>query len=1460
MNETDRTQKMLQAIMRNLAEIRGELDVIKQQSVSREQMQKLQGRIEALERKLALTQAEAAYVEQAPLEHAADETPPATELETITGLVAKEAKWTEEETPPVAEPEIKAHYDLPEITEEAAVAPELPGEPEAPLDAEPVAPEAPPEIVEKAAIVTEPAAPQAPPREEPMAPPPTPGIGGMHAQQQAPPRPTHKPEAPRPSPRPSPPPPPVKKKPPRTINWGDVESTAAVWGTRIGAFIVVLGLGYLLSIGFGKLGMVGKTIVVYLACAGMWTTGLVFDRLEKYTVWARIMIAGGWAGLYVTTFLIHYLPQARLIADPTVDVLLLMGLAVGMIVHSFRYRSEALTALCYFIAFITIAMTIRLAEAAMISLVASAVLAVSMLFILYRQQWFSLAMFSLIACYATHAILVRFLEMNIWVGGVRTGTEFTTGSIMLYLYWLTFTLATYIIKPDKERKETKSLWMLAMNFFLFVAVARYHFGTAHPEWRWYFTGSLAVAYIVQAFLTHSWKRWNLYTLNLVIAVLCTTLTLYFKLLGGAWLAVAWLLQAEALYAAGLLGDERRFRLLAIANFALVVGWMFLRDFFQNDTLTLMGYTLFVRTLTFGTLAVVLYLNAIFRHTLRGRIDNKETYSFLFGYLATVVATILLVRNWVPEEILTAAVFAAALGLALMEIGLRVDEPHLRVQGSFFSFLAIVGALAPLLGASEMYYSRGLAYRIGCEAAVIALAYVAFARFHRLGRLAGRLHEIELNVSKAFAAAVLIAVIACYREIAPSAPLWLAFAWLLLGVAFLEIGVALKSLFFRVQGYVMTGLTLVWSLYAFVVEPRWFTEMPHHAWSLVLVIGGLFYLFARLGAIAARDAAALHESERFADWPGGGSLLAAAYSLAGTLILVLLLRQEMIGRWPLFISFAWLLTAALLLEAGARFQSRILRWQAVALAALAFFFALWMNTETGTMFGPLSENAVALLLCTAALYYLYERYRRAVPADAPPLDARLPASDALSWLAGVLLLLLLQREIHVRWPAWVIVAWLAPMGAYFALGLKLKRPQFLLQGLAAALAIFLWAMLATIPAHYPVYQIGNMRALTVPVVIVAFYALFALLYRLAPKLFRDNAAVYAGYARDGFSLAATILLVTLLTYEINDTNKAFTVLAWIVLAVMLLEIGRLLADLGLKSQGMALALAAFVRAVLVNMSGPHGIYGSLNGRIITVTITALWLMYLFMRLRGSREETILQAPEQYAGALFSYLGTALLIMVMRSDVHPHTLAPAAFAGLLVALMLAGLLLRERHLLYQTLVLVVPVAVGVLYYNFTSVGSYANRTGGFTALALLFLARVLWQTVLVKSAGRYVEEGPVLTFLRGVARHIFSVPAAALLVIFLFLEMSGSLEKYLTIAWAGEGLLLMVLGFALSDRLLRFGGLGLLAVCVLKVFFDLYVLDIERVYKVIALIGLGGILILTGWFYSRYRAQIKKLLVD
>ena len=50
-------------------------------------------------------------------------------------------------------------------------------------------------------------------------------------------------------------------------------------------------------------------------------------------------------------------PEARIIESPFVGSLGLLAVAAGMIAHTLRYRSQAVTAVAYFAAFAAIALT-----------------------------------------------------------------------------------------------------------------------------------------------------------------------------------------------------------------------------------------------------------------------------------------------------------------------------------------------------------------------------------------------------------------------------------------------------------------------------------------------------------------------------------------------------------------------------------------------------------------------------------------------------------------------------------------------------------------------------------------------------------------------------------------------------------------------------------------------------------------------------------------------------------------------------------------------------------------------------------------------------------------------------------------------------------------------------------------------------------------------------------------------
>jgi len=1289
----DQLKKALDVILLELSEIRSEITRLKEASVNQKQISDVQARIGELEKQILKG--------PIPLVITPPSAVPKEEIPSPT-TIPKDLKFDVPSSKP-PEPKISPPSGIPPPPE---IHP-LPSIPKPPIIVPP--PLTP--VEEKIPKAKPPPLPPMPPRVEP-----------------------------KPVIRPKPPPPPPK--PPRQpFDWDKFEARLIFWGVRVAALFAVLSVGYLLSMGFGKLGLFGKAMSVYCAFAAMLITGVVFERWEKYKTWARIMIAGGWSGIYITSFFIYYLPQARLIPDAFMDVVLLSCIAVGMIAHSFKYRSESLTTLTFFIAFITISLSIKFTNQTLFSLFSNTVLAVSMLVIFYRMRWYRLALLCVNACYGAHTLWLSPLVPVFRASGGHD-TEFWTGLAMLGIYWITFTLAVVIVKPRDKKEETSALWLTALNYAEFVGVFRYHVGSAHPEMRWYFTAMMALLYIILSFLAYSRKRQNLYTLNLIIAALSATMTVYFRFLGGNWLAVMWLMEAEALYLAGILGDERRFRWIGIANFVVVGWWLLFKDIYRSDSVSLFHFSFYTRTLIFGTVAVFFYINSILRRTFSTRISLENKYSFVFAYSASLLWLILTMKNWYPDDLLKAGVVGAALSFMLMETGIRTKDFHFRMQGLGYAFLSVLWALTPLMMGESYYEGYTIYYRVGCEAAVIAFAYAVFARLHKITQTAGQTRSIEV----------------------------------------------------------------------------------------------------------------------------GATVFSAT---AGTLILIVTLRQELIVSRPMFIAVTWLATAVALLEVGFAFKSRFLRYQSAALCALAFIYALLYNLDVNLPGSSLMEGAIArglssrlvtLGLCIGAMYYIHERFFRGEPEKIPYLKNVSP-SDALSWLAGTLVILLIQRELWIRAPAWVSEGWLAPMAVFLYMARRRKSLNFLAQGFLTSIIIFLWTMIVTISAQSEdfVAQLESWRIWAASPIIAVYYGMFALLFARSEAILGADRAKISSPLRDIFSWQGSMLLLALVTVEVNGVSPALTTAIWIGIVIILYEVGRHLENVSLKSQGFLLAILTFCRAGVINLDREYGhIFNtSISGRTASLVYIIAGLYYLYIRLIKSEKATPARISEHDFGKILSYLALILLVLLVYAEM-PARWAPAGWGFIMLAVMLAGIFLREPHLVYQALIMVIPISLGILFLDFPRHAGQ-SRVGAGVAIGTLFIARIVWQ---VGMFNRRDKLGPDFQtgFLAGASRHYFSMPAAILLAILIPLEFHGPLAKYLTIVWACEGFFLMMLGFALKDRILRFSGLILLAFCILKVFYDLWVLDIGRVFKVIALIGLSGILIAIGLIYSRYRDSIRKTLTE
>jgi uncharacterized membrane protein len=81
--------------------------------------------------------------------------------------------------------------------------------------------------------------------------------------------------------------------------------------------------------------------------------------------------------------------------------------------------------------------------------------------------------------------------------------------------------------------------------------------------------------------------------------------------------------------------------------------------------------------------------------------------------------------------------------------------------------------------------------------------------------------------------------------------------------------------------------------------------------------------------------------------------------------------------------------------------------------------------------------------------------------------------------------------------------------------------------------------------------------------------------------------------------------------------------------------------------------------------------------------------------------------------------------------------------------------------------------------------------------------------------------------------------------------------LTGIWLVYAVVLLVVGIARRSRAVRLGGLALMALSILKVFmYDVF--KLETVYRIIAFVGLGILLLVGGYLYQRYSSRIKDFL--
>ena len=973
-------------------------------------------------------------------------------------------------------------------------------------------------------------------------------------------------------PPPSPPPQPVHRSARETTSQLE-ETLGKNWLNKLGIIALVIGISLFLAYKFPSLTNPEKVGLGYLISFVILGTGVYLERSDRYRIFARALIGGGWALTFFVTYAMHFVQYTRVIDAEAVDLVLLFLVAGATVFHTLRYDSQVVTGLAFLLAFFTVGIS----QDTIYSLSAGAILALGLIAIVHRRRWFELEVFGILAAYVNHFIWLTRVVIPA-VGHHRMFPEFVPSTILLCLYWATYRWS-YIARVIKNQTEERVSTLAALlNTSLLLGLFKYQ--SVRPELAFYALLLLGAVELSLGQLPAARRRRIAFIILSTIGVILLIAAIPFKY-SGMDTAVIWLAEAQMLILAGVFTREILFR-----RFGMLVAFLTSGDMLINQALPTLYDRLALPThnvfgaytptvpapefhlaISFLVAGLLFYANALViprRYKDLLTTENENTFFRALSYLA---ALMLFISLWLAFPITWTAVLWAAAAFLLVVIGRAHSAGDLFYHTHLFSLAAFIRALAVNSFLTTPYLHTNLSLRLVTLSVVIALLYLC-ARWLSLESSGATIESSEIYTT---AAAALVVVLA-YRECHWA---WIAIAWGAFALSLAIIGFFRdrRDLSFQAHLLVLAGFTRT-----LLVNIDATQEWHHFTLRFITfsLMAALLYLCAYFSG--PRDSSIAR-------------LFSALHTWAGSILIAVLAFKEVSSPW---IAVVWALFAFLLLIIGARVKRIQLHFQAYLLSVSALFQIVSVNlsaTEAWSLYPDISLRLITISL-VAALFYLCARWA------AKGEFALAPVPGAVyTWAASSLVILLIYYEVvaHAVALGWALFGLLL-----FEIGVNWKSRNWRSQAYAAFGLSFL-----RLAYFNPGFGPRELLLTTLPIAFVFYYAYLRL------TRFAEMPASAKDFAFDHQFRAAAILAylgsATLVLFTRSYFPGGSALVAWGALAVLFIGISWFAQQNIFLDHSVILAFLIFFRSLFYElMAGTHPNFAGSFDRWVSVAVAAAFL--------------------------------------------------------------------------------------------------------------------------------------------------------------------------------------------------------------------------------------------------------------
>ncbi|MGO9009977.1 MAG: DUF2339 domain-containing protein [Bryobacteraceae bacterium] len=931
------------------------------------------------------------------------------------------------------------------------------------------------------------------------------------------------------------------------------------WLNKLGIFVLVVAIALFLGYSFTQMGPAGRSAIGLGVSFALLIGGVALERRAPYAIFARGLLGGGWAGLYFTTYAMQAVDAAKVIHNPLLGGFLLLAVAAGMVIHSLRYRVQALTGLAYFMAFATLAIT----PVTALSVIALVPLAGSLLIIAYRFSWSGMVLFGLVATYATCA------------SRGDNGAPLWSAQTVFAAYWLLFE-AYDLLRAGRRSNHPAERAILPLNALGFAGLSYAKWSAADPAQIYLLASGIAVAYLADTILravlrppatfaaeTTTQERIFAggYEGPITLAAVCSVMAAVLKL-HGQTVNAALLAEGEALFLAGLIFRQAYPRRLAGALFAGLGLKLLFTDVPDAGSVRFAGRTLQDWTPTALLAALVFYVN-------RGLRKPGRSYGFAASALvALAIGFEISLRHL--------GITWLGFGALLFLFGWWFRLFDFRMQG----YLAGVIALGAVwLHQIEVSAGTAAPWAHPWLPLAVAAAAAYGAALCALRSATDRFTETERQVLQAIASAVASAASAALLwRLVPA--VYLGPAWMALGILALELGLRRWPSDLRPHAHVLAALGAARVLY--------FTVLPFHA------IGGaderiaigcaalLAYAFAARFFAANPDQAPPRESR-------------TAVNIASTCGSFFALIELWALLNPVVVAPVWALFGLLLMEVGLRSDLPGVRLQGHAAAAAAFGRLFFANLEPAGYSYGISHRLLNVSVLIASQYFEWWRQGHWMERLR---DWERSSRRPYLYTAAGLMTGLLYLELR---PPFVEIGWVFLAVLLLAAGRFRDLPDLRFQSYALA-AVTFWRALAL--ELYPAGIFANTdQRIAAGVLVIGCLFVAQLFLPQTPEKHAPEPG-----ARLLYSLLATSLATAFLYQEVSGSMLT---VAWGIEGAALLTAGFPLRDRTLRLSGLVLFLVCIGKLFFYDLRELETLYRILSFFVLgVILVTVSWIYTRF----------------------------------------------------------------------------------------------------------------------------------------------------------------------------------------------------------------------------------------------------------